>query len=183
MSLADTMRDAGYHLLLRVCNAALRLPGHALRLWVLRRLARCEIGPRTAVERGVRISRTGGVTIGAGCNINAGVLLDGRGGLVIGEAVNISPEALLLTADHDFRSASFDGRERGVVVEDRAWISTRAIVLPGTTIGEGAVVGAGAVISGAIHPRTVWIGNPARQVAERPEAAQTRLPTYRRWFH
>jgi acetyltransferase-like isoleucine patch superfamily enzyme len=181
MSLADTMRDAGYHLLLRVCNAALRLPGHALRLWVLRRLARCEIGPRTAVERGVRISRTGGVTIGAGCNINAGVLLDGRGGLVIGEAVNISPEALLLTADHDFRSASFDGRERGVVVEDRAWISTRAIVLPGTTIGEGAVVGGGADPVADL-PALVPLSRPLRRRFHRcgRSSPRPRLPGRRR---
>ncbi len=175
--------DAGYHLLLRLCNVALRLPGHAFRLWVLRRLARCSIGDGTAVERGVRITRRGGVSVGAGCNVNAGVLLDGRGGLAIGEGVNISPEAMLLTADHDFRSAGFDGRERRVVVGDRAWISTRAIVLPGAVIGEGVVIGAGAVVGGELPPRTVWVGNPARQVAERPAEAQSSLPAYRRWFH
>jgi acetyltransferase-like isoleucine patch superfamily enzyme len=179
----DLARDVGYHLLLRVCNALLRLPGHALRGAVMRHLARCTIGAATAVERGVMLSGKGGVHIGAGCNVNRGVLLDGRGGLRIGDRVNISPEVLLLTAEHDIRSATFEGREAEVVIGSRVWIATRAIVLPGTTIGPGAVIGAGAVVRGEVPAWTVWVGNPARQVATRPDDAQESLVSYRRWFH
>src|SRR3954469_13709278 len=101
-------RDAGYHALLRAINFALRLPGHALRLRILR-LAGCSVGAGTAVERGGTLSTLRPVEIGAGCNINRGTLLDGRGGLVIGGQVNISPDVLLLTAEHDFRSPRFAG--------------------------------------------------------------------------
>jgi acetyltransferase-like isoleucine patch superfamily enzyme len=183
MSWRDVPRDAGYHLLLRLCNALLRCPGHAFRLSVLRHLARCSIADGCAVERSVTITGKGGVRVGAGTNVNRGVLLDGRGGLLIGAGVNISPEAMLLTAEHDVRSAVFAGRTLPVAIGDRAWIATRAIVLPGTTVGEGAVIGAGAVVRGQIPARTVWAGNPARKIADRPADAQRRMTRYRRWFH
>src|SRR4051794_5235077 len=87
-------RDAGYHLFLRLCNALLRLPGHRLRVGVMRHVGRCVVGSDTVIERGVVVSGKGGVQIGSGCNINRGVLLDGRGGLTIGDTVNISPEVM-----------------------------------------------------------------------------------------
>src|SRR4051812_11837728 len=99
-------RDAGYHALIRGVNFLLRLPGHSLRLGALR-IAGCSVGAGTAVERGVTLSTRGRVAIGAGSNVNRGTLLDGRGGLAIGEQVNISPEVMLLTAEHDFRSPDF----------------------------------------------------------------------------
>jgi maltose O-acetyltransferase len=52
-------------------------------------------------------------------------------------------------------------------VGDRAWIGYRAIVLPGVSIGEGAVVGAGAVVSRDVPPFTIVAGNPARPIGER----------------
>ncbi len=44
------------------------------------------------------------------------------------------------------------------------FIGTRAVILKGTTIGDGAVIGAGSVVSGTIPPRTVAVGNPCRVV-------------------
>jgi maltose O-acetyltransferase len=131
----------------------------------------------------VKITGRGGVRIGANCNLNAGVLLDGRGGLTLGSKVNVSEDVLFLTADHDPRSPTFSGRDRAVEVGDRAWIATKAIVLPGTKIGEGAVVGAGAVVHGAVAPWTIVAGNPATVIAARPATAQQELSRYARFMH
>ena len=58
-----------------------------------------------------------------------------------------------------------------VTVKRGAWIATRAIILPGVTVGEGAIVAAGSVVNRDIPPYTVAAGNPARiiQKLERPE--------------
>jgi maltose O-acetyltransferase len=63
----------------------------------------------------------------------------------------------------------FARRIRGgdVVIGDRVWIGYRAIVLPGVSIGEGAVVGAGAVVTKDVEPCAIVAGNPARKVGER----------------
>ena len=129
-----------------VANALLRLPGHAFRIWVLRRLCSWSIGAGTVVERGATVTARGGVTLGEGCVVNDGVTLDGMGGVVAGDLVNFSPQALVLSADHDPDSPTFQWRARPVSIGTRAWISTRAVVLPGSTVGEGAVICAGAVV-------------------------------------
>lgn len=53
-----------------------------------------------------------------------------------------------------------------MIVGDNVWIGNRAIVLPGVTIGDGAVVGAGSVVTRDVPARTVVAGNPARVVRE-----------------
>lgn len=49
---------------------------------------------------------------------------------------------------------------------NKAWIGFGCIVLPGVTIGEGAVIGAGSVVTRDVPPWTVSVGNPARQIRE-----------------
>jgi len=50
------------------------------------------------------------------------------------------------------------------------WIGYRAIVLPGVTIGEGAVVGAGSVVTQDVPSFVIVAGNPARPIGVRPQA-------------
>ena len=51
-----------------------------------------------------------------------------------------------------------------VVIDDLAWIGTRAILLAGARIGEGAVVGAGTVVDGDVPPYAIIAGDPARVI-------------------
>lgn len=53
---------------------------------------------------------------------------------------------------------------RPVVIENDVWIAAKSIILPGVTIGEGAVVGAGSVVTKDIPPYTLAAGNPARPI-------------------
>lgn len=68
------------------------------------------------------------------------------------------------TRDRDF----FAGR-RGdrVIVGNDVWIGHAAILLPGVTIGDGAVIGAGAVVSRDVAPYTIVGGVPARLIRKR----------------
>ena len=115
--------------------------------------------------------RRTGVTIGANTRINRNCCLDGRGPLDIGDNVSVSPDVAIITTQHRLRSADFGLESRPVVIEDNVWIGMRATILPGTTIGRGAVVAAGAVVSGKVAPLSVVAGVPARPIAQRPEEA------------
>lgn len=100
--------------------------------------------------------------------INFGCLLDGRRySISTGADVSIGPEAAILTLGHDPQSSTFADKGGDVVVGDRVWICFRAIILPGVTIGEGAVVAAGAIVTHDVDPYTIVAGNPARPIAHR----------------
>ncbi|UCF06861.1 MAG: acyltransferase [bacterium] len=49
-----------------------------------------------------------------------------------------------------------------VVIKRGAYIGVNAIILPGVTVGEGAIVGAGSVVTKDVPPYTIVAGNPAR---------------------
>lgn len=55
-----------------------------------------------------------------------------------------------------------------IVLHDNVWIGFDVCVLPGVTIGEGAVVGARSVVTSDVAPYTVVAGNPARVIRELP---------------
>lgn len=58
-----------------------------------------------------------------------------------------------------------------ITIGHDVWLGTECLVLPGVTIGHGAVVGARAVVAKDVPPYAVVAGNPARVVRMRFDAA------------
>lgn len=56
-----------------------------------------------------------------------------------------------------------------VVIEDWAYIGSFSQIMPGVTIGEGALVAAGSVVTKSVAPHTVVAGNPARVICTTEE--------------
>jgi acetyltransferase-like isoleucine patch superfamily enzyme len=54
---------------------------------------------------------------------------------------------------------------RGVRIKDDVYIGACAVILPGVTLGKGAIVAAGSVVTASVPPMTVVQGNPAKRVA------------------
>lgn len=52
-----------------------------------------------------------------------------------------------------------------IVIEDWAYIGSGAHILPGVTVGEGALVAAGSVVTKSVPPHTIVAGNPARVIS------------------
>lgn len=102
-------------------------------------------------------------TIGENVFINSGCKFQDQGGLVIGDDVLIGHNVVIATLNHNP-----DPDKRGnlmplpVKIEDKVWIGSNATVLPGVTIGEGAIVAAGAVVTKDVSPRSVVGGVPAK---------------------
>jgi acetyltransferase-like isoleucine patch superfamily enzyme len=159
------------------------VPVNALRLAVLRNLG-ASIGHGVAVHHGLQVRSPGRLQIGDDCFIAEGVVLDARGGLSVGSHVSINSGVQIWSAQHDYRSPDFAYEAKPVSIGDRAWISARVIVLPGVTIGEGAVAAAGAVVTADVAPWTVVGGAPAKVIASRPIVDAYRLDARRHkiWF-
>jgi maltose O-acetyltransferase len=172
-------RTLAVRILNYVTNAIVsQLPSFRLRQAWYRRVLGLAIGQGTGIHRGCYVwfygpgdVRRGGTRIGAHTRINRDCCLDVRGGLTIGDNVSISPEVAILTMQHDLRDPDFVLQGGAVTIEDHVWIGMRATILPGTTVGRGAVIAAGAVASGTIPPLMVVGGVPARPIALRPEEA------------
>lgn len=68
------------------------------------------------------------------------------------------------------------------VIGNDVWIGTEAIIMPGVTIGDGAVIGARALVTRNVEPYAIVGGNPARTIRKRFEEADiTRLLELRWW--
>lgn len=138
------------------------------------------IGAETHNDAVVHCHREASLVIGERCWIEAGTTIHLTTGITIGDDVLISWDCLLM--DTDMHSLDWEGRRNDaqisrqgkrhnkdwsgvrclpIVIEDRAWIGARCIILAGVHIGEGAVIGAGSVVRGRIPPYTVYAGNPA----------------------
>jgi acetyltransferase-like isoleucine patch superfamily enzyme len=175
-------RNAGFGAFLLFCNRVLaHIPSHRLRLLFYRSVLGAEIGSKSYIFMGAWFCSRRGFAMANHSVINENCRLDNRGGITIGSNVSISPEVCILTADHDPRSQQFLGRVRPVVIGDYVFIGTRAMIMPGVTVHEGAIVAAGSVVTRDVEAYTIVAGVPARPVGKRPSDLRYEL-SYGRLF-
>ncbi|MDD5435108.1 MAG: acyltransferase [Nitrospira sp.] len=128
-------------------------------------------------------SHGGKISIGHYCYIGEGSRIWSGKHIVIGDRVLIahnvnifdnSTHPLNPKARHEHYKAiitsghpnKIDLSEEPVVIKNDAWIGCMSIILPGVTIGEGAIVGAGSVVTKDVLPYIIVAGNPARIIRE-----------------
>ncbi|MBN8560361.1 MAG: acyltransferase [Leptolyngbya sp. UWPOB_LEPTO1] len=142
-----------------------------------------KIGTKSLLYMGSEIRHPKGIIIGDHTTIGHRCVLDGRAGLTIGNNVNLSSEVMIWTMEHDPADKQFASVRAAVTVEDYAWLSCRSTILPGVTIGKGAVVAAGAVVTKSIEPFTIVGGVPARVIGIRPQSLDYQLGQHNNlWF-
>ncbi len=86
---------------------------------------------------------------------------------MLGDNATVSQGVKLCTAGHDIASKIMELTIAPIVIGANAWVAGWSIVLPGVSVGEGAVVGAGAVVTKDVEPWTVVGGNPATVIKKR----------------
>jgi acetyltransferase-like isoleucine patch superfamily enzyme/dTDP-4-dehydrorhamnose 3,5-epimerase-like enzyme len=99
------------------------------------------------------------VVIGDRTTIKSGVYV--WDGLRIGNDVFIGPN-VTFTNDKFPRSKVYPETFLPTAIHDKASIGGGAVILPGVTIGMGAMVGAGAVVTKSVPPYAIVTGSPAR---------------------
>ncbi len=117
--------------------------------------------------QGFHIRNPRNISISKGVSIGPKVLLDGRCGLHIGENVVLAYDCIIWTLNHDYNDIHFCGKGAPVKIEKYAWVCSRAIILPGITVGEGAIVASGAVVTKDVAPYTIVGGIPAKIIGNR----------------
>lgn len=139
-----------------------------------------EVGKNVRVLPGLRITSPELVRIGSNCQFNYGVFITGGGGVTIGDWVGFGPDAKIWSVNHRFSDPDTpwqqqDWDRKPVKIEDDVWIAANVFVMPGVTIGRGAIVSASSVVNKSIPPFAIVSGNPARVIGWRraPTSAAT----------
>ena len=139
------------------------IPGSAHRRWLLR-LFGARLGAGVVLKPGVRVKFPWRLTIGDHAWVGEGVWIDNLAPVSIGANCCLSQEAYLCTGSHDWSNQRFGLIARPISIGDCAWIAARAILAPGTTVGEGAVLSLGSVGTHRLDPWTIYCGHPAKAV-------------------
>lgn len=140
------------------------------------RAAGVRIGERSLILGAVRLTGVGDpcryLVIGEDTIITGPLHVDLGAPVHIGDRVQIGHDVTLLTVNHAIgeRWLRSGTSEFGPIeIGHGTWIASRAIVLPGVTIGEGSVVAAGAIVTRDVPPNTLVAGVPARIVRDLPQ--------------
>lgn len=158
-----------------------KVPVFAFRYVVYKYLYGMKIGD-SSIHMGVVAFSPWNITIGSNSIIHFDCLLDGRGGIVIADNVDISFGVKIFTEQHDLNSDDYGTVAKAVTIGKFAVIGAYSILLPGVSIGEGAVVAAGSVVTKSVEPYAVVGGNPAKIIKQRECDPKYKL-TFRRPFH
>lgn len=103
------------------------------------------------------------IAVGRRVFINAGCCFQDQGGITIGDGCLIGHQVVLATINHGFSPGERgDNYPAPISIGNHVWIGSRAVVLPGVSIGDGAIIAAGAVVTRDVPPNVIAGGVPAR---------------------
>jgi maltose O-acetyltransferase len=144
-----------------------------LRLWILRRR-----GHRIAADARIYAGTTvhgACLSVGRGAFINRGCTIQADVAVTIGDDAHLGPGVRIITTSHQIgppRRRAGERYSRPVTVDAGAWIGAGCQIMPGVTVGEGAIVAAGSVVTEDIPPNALAGGVPARLIRPLDAAAE-----------
>lgn len=165
-------------------RAARKLIGLPMRRWAQRMDALVQVAQCRSVGDGLMINgpvRLNGETeFGIDVSVNPGLVVNGEGGARFGDHVHLGHNVRIITANHNFRDTTElpydDTRLRGdVVIGDCVWIGDNVVIVPGVTVGEGAILAAASVVTRDVEPMAIVGGAPAEVIGHRDKEQYAKL--------
>lgn len=116
----------------------------------------------------VNVYYNDGLVLGDGVRIGFGTFIFALGGVEVGNNTQISRNVTIYSANHDTEGSHipYDDKyvKRKVTIGNSVWIGMNAMILPGISIGDGAIIGMGCVVSKNVGEGEVVVGQPQRVV-------------------
>jgi maltose O-acetyltransferase len=161
----ERIDSAWWHWLVNVAAASPALD----RRTRLRLLRRGGVDVENAIVEGGCFFFSSDITIGDYSMINHRAYFDTRAHIELGRGAGIATDVMLCTSTHDLgpehkRWGAY--KSAPITIGAGAWIGVRAVVLPGVTVGDGAVVAAGAIVTADLEPNGVYAGIPAKRIRD-----------------
>lgn len=161
--------------LFRACQRAKRLCSHINHSFLFRLAGRTRLlkkllghlGNASYLEPPVYFDYGYNTFIGDHFYSNHNLTVLDTGKITIGNHVYIGPNVGLYAPAHPLDANTRNmGLEfaSAITIGNDVWIGGSVCILPGVTIGDGAVIGAGSVVTRDIPPNVVAVGNPCRPI-------------------
>lgn len=135
-----------------------------------------EIDDNTIIFDFVFIDANKSFKIGKYSCITWQCVVEGASYVTIGDRCFLGPGTKILGSTYEFdgyyTSQHLPGgasaiRYGAVTICDDAYLGANCTVMPGVTIGEGALVGANSFVNKDLEPWGIYVGNPARKIRDR----------------
>lgn len=138
-----------------------------LRVHIVRMWGGKGVSLQSGLCRRARIDYPWNFTIGDRSSIGDNAWVYAIDHITIGKKCCIGEDVRLITGSHDISSPHFHLQTKPIIIKNNVWIATGATILPGVTIGEGAIVGACSVVTKDIPAWIIVAGNPAKEIKKR----------------
>ncbi|WP_203288418.1 DapH/DapD/GlmU-related protein [Metabacillus sp. cB07] len=105
------------------------------------------------------------IHVGRNVFINSGCRFQDQGGIIIGDGALIGHNVVLATLNHDIDPGKRSTLHPApITIGISVWIGANATILPGVTIGDGAIIAAGAVVTKDVPPNVIAGSVPAKMI-------------------
>lgn len=155
-----------YSFLENLLRLLLEVLPHPLRFLIFKALL-ARLGTKSMIDYQTYFRYPWKISIGQGVWINRGCefygsMLAGNAQITIGDHCALGPRVRVLSATHNYRQLDLPDEAASVCIGHHVWIGAGATILPGVTVGDGAIVAAGSVVTKDVAPFSIVAGNPAR---------------------
>lgn len=122
--------------------------------------------------------------IGSYCSIGSGAIF-----IMAGNQghrhdwISSFPFFYMMTEVETFKGAldGFSGAGNTIIGND-VWIGSEAMIMPGITIGDGAVIGSRSLVTKDVEPYTIIGGNPSKPIKKRFEEDEIKKLLEMKWW-
>ena len=170
-------------------NKILRKVRNRIRLFVLKPLIHAQVGDNTIFGYGSFCDKQSSIGcegyFGSNCTITK---------TIIGNYASVGNDVVIGPGEHDLKEYSISGRvaesasyitltNKECVIGNDVWIGTRAIILRGVVIGDGAVIGAGSIVTKSVPDYAIVAGVPAKVLGYRLDEETRNKLIMSKWWH
>lgn len=120
------------------------------------------------IRRTVHVECPWNLKMGENSSVGDRAILYCLGAVSLGSRVSVSQGAHLCAGTHVYTQADLPLVRATIVIDDDAWIAADAFVGPGVRVGAGAILGARGCAMRDLEPWSIYAGNPAVLLKERP---------------
>lgn len=143
-----------------------------------------KIADTARIDSFVKIEGGQGVNIGEYVHIASFTHINiGSGNVILKDYSAVSSGAKILGGSNKSDGKSMSAaapthmqvvERKTTVLREYAFLGVNSVVMPGVTIGTGAVIGAGAVVTKDVPDYEIWAGVPAKKIGARKQAHSTK---------